>query len=179
MAAVIARLGRSIYRRMTVIGFLLPLGLMGPIWIYCRSACPARTPRTELDLFGFAVGVAVGGGIFNLVPFSVYKNWSRAQLPILSTAGPDPRLIGIIGAGIALLGSTATLHTAVLLDVFASQPVTMSRYAIGNLAIVVLEFGMTVIGYLVGGAAGSFIAFTRRRRRIRNWRIRRDSETGT
>jgi hypothetical protein len=88
-------------------------------------------------------------------------------------------LIGIIGAGVALLGATAALHAAVLLDVFVSQPVTMSRYAIGNLAIVVLEFSMTVIGYLGGWASGSLVVVTRRWRRRRNWRVRRDSKSGT
>jgi hypothetical protein len=167
---------------MSVIGFLLPLGLVAPISIYCRFACPARPPRTELDLFGFAVGVAVAGGIANLVPFGIYKSLSRSQVPAPATVAADfrdPRLIGIIGAGIALLGATATLHTAVLFDVFASQPVTMSRYAIGNIAIVVLEFGAAVVGYLVGWTSGSCSVVTRRWQKRRNWRIRRNSKSGT
>ena len=182
MAVVIARLGRWIHCRMHVIGVLLPLALIGPVWLYCRLACPARTPRTELDMLGFAVGVAVGGGLVNLVPFGLYKSLSGSQRAVPSTREPDladPRLIGIVGAGIALLGTTATLHTAVLLDVFVSQPITMSRYAVGSVGIVVLEFGMTVIGYLVGWASGSCAVVTRRWQRRRNSRIRRDSNSGT
>jgi hypothetical protein len=42
VAIMIAHLGRLIYRRIYLIGFLLPLSLIGPIWIYSRLASPAR-----------------------------------------------------------------------------------------------------------------------------------------
>jgi hypothetical protein len=161
-----------------VFGLLLPLSLVGPVWIYCRSANPARTPRTEPDLLWFAVGVALVGGISNLLPFSLYRGWSRSRRAIASAVAPDladPRVMGSIGAGVALFGATAVLHAAVLLDVFVSQPSTMSRYAIGNLAIVILEFGMTLLGYLVTWGAGALVVATRRWQRRKKWRGRRDT----
>jgi hypothetical protein len=77
-----------------------------------------------------------------------------------------------------LVGVTATLHTVVLLDVFASQPATASRYAIANVAIMFFQFGTMVVGYLVGRTSAPLIAVARRWQRRRNWRVRRDSKRG-
>jgi hypothetical protein len=179
VAITIAQLGRWIGRHIALIGFLLPLSVIGPVWIYCRFACLAEPPRTELGLLRFAVGVALASGLLNLVPFGIYKGWSRSALPLPSPVQPDPgdpRLLGIIGAGVALFGATAAIHTIVVLDVFMSQPATMSRYALGNIPILIVQFGVMAIGYGAGRVSGALVVVTRRWQRHRNWRRRRDSK---
>jgi hypothetical protein len=136
------------------------------------AAHPARAPRTEVDLLWFAVGVALPGGICNLLPFFVCRSWARSRRAMSSTGEldlADPRVVGIIAGGVCLAGTAATLHTVVVLDVFLSQPATASRYAIANIAIVVFEVAVPLLGYLVGWAAGSLIVVMRRWHRRRKW----------
>ena len=168
---MITRVARRVHRWTVPIGFLLPLALMGPLWIYCRATRGYPSPHTEVALLPlFAFMALIPAGLWNLVPFFVYWRLGKAGLAAYGAGGVermDRHVTGIVGAGLALLGAAIVIHAELWLSVFAATRLPLTQLALGYMLVSFVLVGVIFAGYVVGWIAGQlrYANFARSSRR--------------